>query len=230
MSASPLSQEVFDFLTDLTANNEREWFSTHKDRYLKNHAILIDFAEKLLTEMGKHDHIETPGGKKSLYRIYRDTRFSKDKTPYKNHWSGGFRRATAQLRGGYYFHLQPGGKSHAAGGFWAPNKDDLFRIRQEIATDAQEMRDIIAEPHFVATFGELQGSQLKTAPKGFDREHPAIDLLRYKQYVIVRNFSDAEVLSEGFVNQVDSTFQAMRPFFDYMSEILTTDANGVSLV
>ena len=165
-----------------------------------------------------------------MNRIYRDTRFSKNKTPYKSHWSGGFRRATAHLRGGYYFHLEPGGNSMVGGGFWGPDKDDLLRIRQELAADASELRSIIAAPDFIKFFGELGGSQLKTSPKGFDKEHPNIDLLRYKQFVVRKHFTDKEVLEPGFYLKMNETFQAMRPFFDYMSIVLTTDANGVSVV
>lgn len=230
MSTFTLPTETFDFLHILAENNQRDWFNAHKDRYLAAHADVIVFADHLLEEMRKHDHLETPSGKKSLHRIYRDTRFRKDKTPYKTHWSGSFRRATAHLRGGYYWHLEAGGKSMVGGGFWGPNKEDLLRIRQELAADASELREIIAVPEFVAHFGELAGEQLKTAPKGFDREHENIDLLRYKQFVVRRYFSDEEVLAPGFYQKMNASFMTMRPFFNFMSEVLTTDANGVPLV
>ena len=176
-----------------------------------------------------HDNIETLNGKKSLYRIYRDVRFSKDKSPYKKHWSGGFKRATNLLRGGYYFHIEPDNKSMIAGGFWSPNKEDLLRIREEINMDASELKSIISENKFVAEFGGLKGDQLKTVPKGFPKDHEAIELLRYKQYIVWKNYTDDEVLSKGFSVNVDKTFKAMRPFFDYMSDILTTDSNGTPL-
>ncbi|MDG1332609.1 MAG: DUF2461 domain-containing protein [Crocinitomicaceae bacterium] len=220
----------FKFLKDLQKNNNRDWFTENKKRYTGEHEEIIEFADALLAKMNEHDAIETPTGKKSLYRIYRDVRFSKDKSPYKTHWSGGFKRATAARRGGYYFHIQPGGQSFIGGGFWGPNKDDLQRIREEIATDATEMREIITDPTFVSTFGSLDGDQLKTAPKGFDKEHPNVDLLRYKQFIFGRNFADKEVQSTDFLELANSTFKAMRPFFDYMSDILTTDSNGESII
>lgn len=220
----------FTFLKDLAKNNNRDWFTENKKRYLTEHEEIIAFADALLLKMNEHDVIETPTGKKSLYRIYRDVRFSKDKSPYKIHWGGGFKRATKLRRGGYYFHIQPGGKSFIGGGFWAPNKDDLQRIREEIATDASEMREILADPNFIANFKELEGEQLKTAPKGFDKDHPNIDLLRYKQFIFGRNFTDKEVLQPDFLETANSTFQAMRPFFDFMSDVLTTDSNGESIV
>ena len=100
--------------------------------------------------------------KKSVHRIYRDIRFSKDKTPYKTNWSGNFKRATIYRRGGYYFHLEPG-KSFIAGGFWAPNPQDLKRIRDEIAFDDKPLRKILKRKAFITTFGALQGEQVKNS-------------------------------------------------------------------
>jgi len=224
-----ISKDSIAFLKKLSKNNDRDWFQENKDEYVKQHEGMIAFADELLGLMNEHDNIETVSGKKSLYRIYRDVRFSKDKSPYKTNWSGGFKRATKQLRGGYYFHIQPGGNSFVGGGFWGPNKEDLLRIREEIATDASEMREILTSEDFVETFGTLVGDQLKTAPKGFDKEHKDIDLLRFKQFIFAKNFTDEEVLSDDFVHQVNDTFKKMRPFFDLMSEILTTDSNGAPL-
>ena len=226
---NPLQQSTFEFINNLKKNNDREWFGEHKEEYIQELDRVVKFADELLALMNSHDHIETPTGKRSLFRIYRDTRFSKDKTPYKTHWSGSFTRATAQLRGGYYFHLEPGG-SFIAGGFWEPHAADLKRIREEIAANDQELRHILAKPTFKKTFGELKGDQLKTAPKGFDKDHPAVDLLRYKQLVFTKYFTDKEVLSPDFAKKVSDGFQQLRPFFDYMSTVLTTDSNGVPIV
>jgi len=225
----PLKKSNFDFLTTLKTNNDREWFNANKTLYQEQHGQVIDFADEVLALMNKIDQIETPSGKKSIYRIYRDTRFSKDKTPYKTHWGGYFKRATAKLRGGYYFHIEPG-NSFVGGGFWAPNAADMKRIREEISANDQELRSIISSPQFTDTFGELLGEQLKTAPKGYPKDHEAIDLLRYKQYLLMHKFTDKEVLATDFANNVVQVFEQMRPFFDYMSEVLTTDVNGVSIV
>ncbi|MBX2871886.1 MAG: DUF2461 domain-containing protein [Saprospiraceae bacterium] len=219
---------VFAFIKDLRANNNRPWFNDNKSKYQEEHQHVIAFADALIEEMNKHDNIETPSGKKSLFRIYRDTRFSKNKTPYKGHFSGQMKRATKLLRGGYYFHIEPGG-SFVAGGFWAPNSPDLKRMREDIAFDDKPLRQITSDPVFVETFGELKGDTVKTAPKGFSREHPAIDLLRHKQFIVTRNFTDKEVKATNFLEEVVTTFCRMRPFFDYMSEVLTTDANGLPL-
>ena len=218
----------FDFLNAVKKNNKRDWFNAHKAVFQNELAHIETFAEALLQDLSIHDEIETPSGKKSLHRIYRDTRFSNDKTPYKTNWSGSFRRATKYRRGGYYFHIEPG-NSFIAGGFWGPNAQDLKRIRDDIAFDASPLRKIVKSRSFVSTFGTLKGEQLKTAPKGFDASHEAIDLLRYKQFLLIRKFSDKEVLSEHFLKEAGQTFKNMRPFFDYMSEVLTTDPNGMDV-
>ena len=132
------------------------------------------------------------------------------------------------LRGGYYLHIQPEG-IFVGGGFCEPNAADLNRIRKEFEMDDEEIRTIVADATFKKFFGELKGEELKTAPKGFDKTHPAIDLIRKKQYLLTRSFSDKEVLASNFQEEVLATFQAMRPFFDYMSEVLSTDLNGESL-
>src|SRR5262245_61520925 len=134
MAKAGIKKESLDFLKILSKNNNREWFNVHKDKYTAAHENIIEFADTLLAEMNKHDNIETASGKDSLFRIYKDVRFSKDKTPYNIHWNGGFKRATKKLRGGYYFHIQPGG-SYIAGGFWGPDTNDMKRIRQDMATN-----------------------------------------------------------------------------------------------
>lgn len=213
------------FLNQLKENNTREWFNAHKDEFIAQQSHIEEFASALLGMLNLTDVIETPSGKKSLYRIYRDTRFSKDKTPYKSHWSGSFKRATKQRRGGYYFHIEAG-NSFVAGGFWAPSPADIRLIREDIAFDGAPLRKIIGSKAFVANFGTLKGEQLATAPKGFAKDDPEIDLLRYKQFLLVRKFEDKEVLDPNFLQQAGQTFASMRPFFDYMSAVLTGDANG----
>ena len=226
--ATPGLKICLQFLSTLKKNNNREWFNENKSQYLAAHEQLVRFADELLEKMNVHDQIETQSGKKSLFRIYRDVRFSKDKTPYQTHFSGGFRRATQQLRGGYYFRIEPG-NSLIAGGFWGPSPDDLKHIRQQVAQDDATLREILSNKKIKSYFGELVGEQVKTAPKGFSKDDPAIDLLRFKQFILTHNFSDEEVVSANFLKKVDQGFKNIRPFFDYMSEILTTDLNGTPL-
>jgi uncharacterized protein (TIGR02453 family) len=221
-----LDQSAFGFLKSLEVNNNRDWFAKNKPKYQAANEHFKALAQEINEGMQKQDKIE----KMKLFRIYRDVRFSKNKEPYKNSFSCGFSRETKALRGGYYLHLQPGGNSFVGGGFWQPETADLKRIREEIAADADSLRKIINSANFKKHFGALGGEQLKTAPKGFPKDHPDIDLLRYKSFIVSKQFSDKEVTASGFSNEVLNHFQAMRPFFDYMSEVLTTDVNGVSLL
>lgn len=229
MKAVSIPASVFKFLHELSEHNEREWFNAHKDQYTEAHEHMIAFADDVREKMNKHDHLVDETGRQSLFRIYADTRFSKDKSPYKTYWGGRFKRATKKLRGGYYFHIEPG-NSYVAGGFFGPNPADLKRIREYIDMYPEDFYDVLQQPSFIKTFNKLQGEQVLSAPKGYPKDHQAIALLRYKQFIIKHQFTDKEVLSKDFASQVSDTFKQMRPFFDLMSEILTTDHNGVSTI
>lgn len=223
-----IQSSTFTFLNSLASNNNRDWFNEHKPTYqeaLQNAKDVFSTIHELLET---HDNIE----RQKIYRIYRDVRFSKDKTPYNPRFATSFSRRGAELRGGYFLQIQPNNKSMLGGGFWQPEKDDLYRIRKEFEVNDSEIRAILAEDKFVQYFdGELSSyNELKTAPKGFDKEHKAIDLIKKKGFVAVRNFTDKEVLSDNFAQEVNETFKALRPFFNLMSDILTTNLNGESLI
>ncbi len=224
-----IHSNTLKFLRELNLNNNREWFQTHKERYLDAHNDVIEFTALLIDSMNQHDHLIPKSAKQSLFRIYRDIRFSKDKTPYKTCFMGSMKRDTKWLRGGYYFKIGPNKQTAIVGGFWGPNSADIARIRQEISADSSPLRKIIASKSFKANFDELTGDEVKTSPKGFSRDHPDIDLIRKKQFLLVRNFSDKDVLKADFLKTVVKTYRAMRPFLDYMSEVLTTDENGVPI-
>lgn len=210
----------FIFLKALTKNNNRDWFLKNKGKYQDELLKMEAFADALLDRMKHHDRIDTESGKKAMMRIYRDIRFSTDKTPYSTRWAGGFHRQGKYLRGGYYFHFEPGGKSLIAGGFWGPVASDLKLIRGEFAFDDKPMRKVLNMKQIKSEFKNLAGDTLKTIPRGYSKDDPAADLLRYKQFILQRKFSDEEVLSENFLEKAVSTMRALRPFFDYMSEIL----------
>lgn len=225
MQSTLITKDIFDFLKALEKNNNREWFTEHKSQFKALESKVKEFYKSILQALEEHDEIE----KLKMFRIYRDVRFSKDKTPYKIHFAGSFSRMGASLRGGYYIRLKPG-ESFIAAGFWEPNKDDLLRIRKEFETDSSEFREILNNPAFKEVWGDLQGEELKTSPKGFDKEDPNIDLIRKKQFIFVKHFSDQEVFSPEFKNTVNESFKAIRPYFDLMSEILTTNLNGETLL
>lgn len=215
----------FDFLKKLQKNNHREWFLEHKKEYDEINLMNKKFFQNIFEEMQNHDNLS----KMHHYRIYKDVRFSKDKTPYKNNFGCSFSRVKPMLRGGYYVHLESE-NSFVGGGFWAPNSEDVFRMRKEFEMNENEIRKIISEEKFVKYFETLKGEDgVKTAPKGFDKNHSAIDLIKKKQWVVMRPFSDEAVFSEDFQEEILQTFLAMRPWFDYMSEVLTTDLNGEPL-
>lgn len=219
-----VKQEHLTLLEAIAENNNKPWFTEHKPQIDAVFTEVKGFFKAVFDQMAAVDEVELF----HVHRLYRDVRFSKDKTPYKTYFGLHIGRKKPLLRGGYYLNIEPG-KSFVGGGFWEPNKEDLLRIRKEIALDDSELRQIIHDPTFVQLFGGLMGEELKTAPKGFDKEHPAIDLLRKKQFLVMRSFTDEELVQPNFINEVIQTFEGMKPFFDYMSEVLTTDVNGVSL-
>ncbi len=219
-----LTKSTFEFLDLLTKNNNRDWFSDNKKRFETENNLAKVFFTEVFTDLEKIDSLE----KMQVFRIYRDVRFSKDKLPYKNHFSVGFTRTKPLLRGGMYLHIE-NNASFVGGGFWEPNNEDLLRIRKELELDSSDLREIIADATFKKMFGTLEGEELKTAPKNFDKFHPNIDLIKKKQYLLTRKFTNKEVLSPNFKDEVIATFKAMRPFFNYMSEVLTTDLNGENL-
>lgn len=219
-----LNKEIYKFLTELKKNNTREWFDTHKNEFKTHEKEVKDLYQSIFSKLQKHDHLNNV----KVYRIYRDVRFSLDKTPFKTHFGGVFSRVKPDYRGGYYLHLEPG-NSFVGGGFWEPTKEDLHRIRKEFEADDTEIRAILSDPDFKKTYGTFEGESVKTAPKGFDKNHKAIDLIRFKQFVVFHRFDDKEEFSDDFTDEVVGHFLTLRPFFDYMSEVLTTDLNGEPL-
>ena len=219
-------KNTFDFFKRLEKNNDRDWFNTHKKEFKTIESDIKKIYNSVLETLKTHDDVDAL----KLFRIYRDVRFSKNKQPYKTHFGGSFHRQKPHLRGGYYLHIQPNNESFIATGFWEPNKDDLHRIRKEFEMDATEMRAILNDKKFNAIWGTFVGDELKTAPRDFDKDHPAMDLIKKKQYIFIRKYTDKEVLSEGFIADVNTSFKAIRPYFDYMSDVLTTNLNGESII
>ena len=220
-----IDKKLLGFLSQLQHNNNKEWFEANKETYVQQQDAFKQFCEEIFKSLGKTDQLEAT----KVFRIYRDVRFSKDKTPYKNNFGASFSRIKPYFRGGYYLHIEPG-NSFAGGGFWDPAPNDLKRIREEIAADAKPLKKIQANKTFQSYFTRIEGDQLKTMPKGFTSDLEGEDLIRRKQYLVMRKFSDKEILAENFSGEVVSTFKAMRPMFDYMTLVLTTDHNGESVL
>jgi len=225
MSTS-IPKETFPFFKKLAKNNDRDWFNAHKPEFKAIEAKVKSAYNHLGELMSAYDQIENI----KIFRIYRDVRFSKNKLPYKTHFGGSFARKKPELRGGYYLHIQPNNESFIATGFWQPSKEDLLRIRKEFEMDDSDMRDILNDKTFKATWGNFVGDELKTAPKGFNKEHSAIDLIRRKRFIFTKTYTDKEVLADGFLEDVNDAFKKIRPYFNYMSDVLTTNLNGESLL
>jgi uncharacterized protein (TIGR02453 family) len=225
---SGIGKSTLDFLSDLSQNNNREWFARNKTRYLDALEDARAFAGRLSDRVSLHDRIEpTEGG--NLYRVYRDVRFSKNKSPYNARFGGYLRRVKPHLRGGYYFWIAPG-RSRVACGFAHPDASDLRRLREDINLNFEDWKNVLNEKGLRSTFGALRGERLKTAPRGFPRDHPAIELLTLKQFWFEHALTDKEVMAPSAVEKMSAAFRAIRPFFDYASEVLTTDLNGESII
>ena len=220
-----LDSSIFSFLKDLRSNNNRNWFNENKTTFKDIEYKIKSFASNLFDELNKHDNIETY----KVFRIYRDIRFSKNKTPYKTNFGISFKRKKPDLRGGYYLHLEPN-KTFIAAGFWNPNKDDITRIRNEFINDADEFRTIIESKSINSIWGSMRGEVLKSAPRGFSRNETNIDLIKMKQYIFIKEYRDKNLYSDNILVQFSESFKTIRPFFNYMSDILTTDLNGVSII
>lgn len=220
-----IQQELLDFLEELTLNNNKDWFEVEKHRFKKLDGFFKTQMNDVATKLNNTDLIE----KTKLFRIYRDVRFSHDKTPFKTHRSVNWIRAGASRRGSYYMRIAPGA-SMIGIGFFGPEKEDLLRIRKELEQDAQEFKTIIENKNFAETWGTMQGESLKVAPKNFDKTHPDIELIRFKNFFFTKTFSDEEIMNKTFEQQVVQAFLVARPFLDYMSSVLTTNLNGESII
>lgn len=215
---------TLSFLKALAKNNNRDWFLKNKDRYLEAKTAFEDFSEEVHRELLKFD--ESLAGlnpRKQAFRIYRDVRFSKDKRPYKTNMGAGFSaHGKMEQEPGYYVHLEPGNKSFVAGGFYMPDPENLAKIRQEIDYNADRFLKIMKSATFKKYFAGLDDfDRLKTAPKGFAKDHPHIELLKNKSFVVSHTFTDAEATSSGYARKVAAACQAMKPLNDFLLEAIS---------
>ncbi|MGQ8338911.1 DUF2461 domain-containing protein [Sunxiuqinia sp. A32] len=201
---------LMNFLNELKKNNHKEWFDKNREKYQERKDQMLFLTELMIQEIGKFDsEISFIAPKDCLFRIFRDVRFSKDKTPYKTHM-GSFITKTGRKgeSAGYYIHIEPG-NSFLGGGVWMPQADRLKAIRSEIYDNAEGFKEIINDKDFKKYFDSIHGDQLKTAPKGFPKEFEDIELLRYKSYAFGRQINDEIVLREDFVNEAVATFEQL---------------------
>jgi len=216
-----VEKTTLEFLAKLAKNNNRTWFQKNRDLYESARDNILDMTRFFIGEIAKFDSsIIGVEEKECLFRIFRDARFSKDKSPYKTNFgafikSGG--RSTAGA--GYYFHVEPGG-SMTAGGIYMPPSAELLAIRKAIAKKPEEFEKIIEENKFVRRFGGLADERLKTAPKGFPKDHPAVEHLKWKHYIVFRNYGDRDVLSPRFLDRCLEDYLLMAPLNEYLNRAI----------
>jgi len=216
-------EPVFDFLKKLARNNNREWFEKNKAKYIAIKDSFDGFVAGLLDEMITFDNaLAGLDPKKLTFRIYRDVRFSKDKTPYKKNMSAGISPTGKGMgKPGYYLHIQPGNESYVALGLFHPEPETLARIRQEIDYNGDDLLTLFNAKKFRSNFGKFwDGDTLKTAPKGYPKDHPLADWLRLKSFIIIHNFTDKEVLDKKFLKKLTAVMQSGKPLNDFLTHAL----------
>jgi uncharacterized protein (TIGR02453 family) len=211
------------FLKKLAKNNNREWFEKNKPHFLELKTDFEEFASDLLKELIKFD--ESLGNldpKKLVFRIYRDIRFSKDKTPYKTNMSAGFSSAGKGTGvPGYYVQIEPGNKSFIASGLYLPSAEYLTKIRQEIDYNGDQLVKILSEKKFKKDFGKFwDEDKLKTMPKGYSKDHAHIELLKLKSFMVLHYFADAEVTDKKFLKNLASVMKTAKPLNDFLKEAI----------
>ena len=213
-------EAVYGYLRELKAHNDRGWFEAHRGEYEQAKRAFEDFVQDLTLRFDPIEPLSGAPPKDFVMRIYRDVRFSKDKSPYRTSFAASFARGGKKShRLPYYVHLEPEG-SFLAGGVYMPDAAQLKRIRAVIAEDSREIRAIVGARAFTRYFDALSGSQLKTAPKGYAVDAPDIDLLRRTQFLAVHAVSESQVCDSGFSKHVIAVFAAMRPFNEYFNRVL----------
>lgn len=216
-----ISPNVFDFLRALDRNNNREWFNFNKNLYQDSQENIICFLDYLIDEMGNFDdNILKVDAKKALFRIYRDTRFSKDKKPYKTNFGASLGMGKGSKKAGYYIHIEPG-KSFLAGGIYMPDSPTLKEVRKEISMNGDEFLKIINNKNFKKYFPELsQEQKLVKIPQGFEKEDIMGDYLKLKSFIVVNNLKDSEVLDSNAAKNFSKIFEIIKPFNDFINSSL----------
>ena len=222
-----IEKSTLDFLKGLKKNNDRGWFNKHKDEYQAALADMEQVVDEMILEVGQFDsRVQGLPPKDALFRIYRDVRFAKNKSPYKEHFGAVIARQGRKTEDAiYYFHLEPG-NSFLAGGVWHPPTKDLHLIRGAIEVRGQGLQKVVNGAAFKKNFGALEGDTVKTVPRGYDKEHPQIDLLRHKDLLAIHHLTDKQVLSAGLVKDAVKMFKAMIPFNDWLNTAMRKELSS----
>lgn len=210
---------ILTFLTVLRKNNNREWMEANKAASKEARADFEKIVKALLQGISGFDAgLNGVEPKDCIFRSNRDIRFSKDKSPYKTNFGASMAPGGKKsMQAVYYFHLQPGNESFVAGGLYMPSGEQLKKVRQEIDYNAAELKNIISKADFINYFGTIQGEKLKKAPKGYSTDHPNIEFMRLKSYVVLHKMNDEAVLSRNFANDILPVYKAMHPFNEFLN-------------
>ncbi|MBX7182840.1 MAG: DUF2461 domain-containing protein [Bacteroidia bacterium] len=217
-----LQPATLQFLSHLKENNHKDWFQENRKSYEAAKANFLQFLEEVLAELSKSDPtLKGIAAKDTIFRINKDIRFSKDKSPYKTNFGSGISRDGKKLPlAGYYIHLEPG-KSFLAGGIYMPEPEKLKIIREEIAYDSAELDAIFRDKQFNQYFKGFDAfDKLATAPKGFDKNHPKIEWLKQKSFIVSVPVNDAELTVPGSVELVSSRLKTIVPLVVYLNKLL----------
>ncbi len=209
-----ISKESLQFLQQIALNNNKPWFEKNRSRYENARAEWVGVVGKIVEGILKIEAIPEKEPAKYVQRIYRDIRFSKDKTPYKKFFSSIIDRGPENRKCPLYLQFQPG-RSMMGGGIWDPPPETLKKIRQEIDYNSISLKKIIHSKEFLKYFGKISGDKLARPPKGYEADNPNIELLKFKQLYVQRSFEDELVLSKQFVPEILKTYKAALPFFHF---------------
>ncbi len=213
-----LSKSTLDFTSDLEKNNNRDWFAINKPRYESARKEFTGFIAGVMKGMQAFEpEIAHQEPKDTLFRIYRDVRFSNDKRPYKDHICAYLcADGRKSVKPGYYLHIKAGNQSFLAGGAWFPPSPELKALRQEIDYNYDELESLLRAPGFLKYFNGLEGERLKTTPKGYSADHKAIEHLRRKSFNFSHKLTDKQVLSPDFLEHTLNVIAAMKPMNDFL--------------
>lgn len=210
-------KDILGFLKELKSNNNRDWMHANKPTYQKVKKKFQDFIAELIEEIATFDEQVTDvTTKEVVFRINRDIRFSKDKTPYKQNFGAAIAQGGKKSKYPiYYIHIQPD-NSFVGGGIYQPSSEILAKIRQEIDYNLQDFKEVVEETNFKDKFGKLSDIRVKTSPKGYSKDNPAIDYLRLKSFITSQKYDDKAVLSDDFKSKVIQTFKNLKPLQDFL--------------
>lgn len=214
-----IKSSTLSFLRDIKKNNNRDWFEKNKEKYLLAKENVAALTDALLPQLCLFEKkFAGLTSKECLFRIYRDVRFSKDKRPYKNNIGASINIGGKKaMNAGYYLHIEPG-KSFLAGGIWMPPIDIIKKIRQEIDYNGKKINKIISQKDFKKYYGKLDEEyKLKTTPKGYDKDHPDIELLRLNSFIVWHKYTDKEISNKNFVKELAKGSKIMKPFLDFLN-------------